>query len=369
MTAFEPELRTLSKSKRPNSHKRSLDPNAVNTKKNLQKTPGGNESSMASFDSPSSNSNSGSIGQGRYKLSESPVRPNIFHFDDYRKFLFDFYNYKKTVNPAYSMSVFARRAGLGENSRGYLKLIVENKRNLTPHTVRRFSEALELSPGEALYFENLVFCNQSKNSKDKKYYLDRLKLVSGPHLSPALQLMLDKVSYFSKWYWVAIREVVALVDFKEDPRWIVAKLRNAISPVEASEALEGLLNLGMIRRGGKGQLEQCSPLLTWEREGSEETLHQFHLQMIERAEKILTQDTFGLRDASGVTLSCSVKSLPQIIQKISRFRADLVEQFGNDQNPIDSVIQVNFQVVQLTEPKAPNVNSKSHSKNVKETGV
>ncbi|MEK6707082.1 MAG: TIGR02147 family protein, partial [Bdellovibrionota bacterium] len=100
----------------------------------------------------------------------APARVSVFEFTDYRAYLKTFYEAKKDANTHYSMSTFARKAGLGQNSRGYLKLVIEGKRSLTPHTLRRFVEALGLAAREAMYFENLVYFNQAKTSKDREYY-------------------------------------------------------------------------------------------------------------------------------------------------------------------------------------------------------
>src|SRR5262245_27359191 len=106
----------------------------------------------------------------------SSLNPSVFGFTDYREFLRSFHEARKAADAGYSMSTFTRRAGLGANSRGYLKLIMEGKRNLTPHTIRRFAEAMELGPKEAMHFESLVYFNQARTAKDREYYLKRISV-------------------------------------------------------------------------------------------------------------------------------------------------------------------------------------------------
>ncbi|HUP58704.1 MAG TPA: TIGR02147 family protein, partial [Bdellovibrionota bacterium] len=147
-------------------------------------------------------------------------RVNIFEFTDYRTYLKAFYETKKVTNPAYSMSTFTRRAGLGHNSRGYLKLIIEGKRNLTPHTVRRFADALGLQPREALYFENLVYFNQAKTPKDKDYYFQRVSISTAGRESKPFELLRSQYQFYSNWYYVAVWSLAGLPSFNEDPEWI-----------------------------------------------------------------------------------------------------------------------------------------------------
>ena len=146
--------------------------------------------------------------------------PSIFHFTNYRDFLKAFFEFKKLTNPTYSASMFARKAGLGTNSRGYLKLVIENKRNLSAQTIRSFSEALGLNPQEGLYFENLVLFNQSERDQDKKHYLERMMTANHSKKSEQLELLRSQQAYLSNWHCVAIRELIAHHEFKErsDPK-------------------------------------------------------------------------------------------------------------------------------------------------------
>jgi uncharacterized protein (TIGR02147 family) len=74
--------------------------------------------------------------QNSSKNTTSAKAPVVYDFTNYRDFLKAFFEFKKLTNPAYSASMFARKAGLGENSRGYLKLVIEDKRNLSSLTIR-----------------------------------------------------------------------------------------------------------------------------------------------------------------------------------------------------------------------------------------
>ena len=288
------------------------------------------------------------------KLEKSAIKtslqkfPNVFNFTCYRSFLSHFYDFKKETHSGYSMSVFARRAGLGANSRGYLKLIIEGKRNLTPHTIRRFSEAMELGTEESVYFENLVFYNQAKSYKDQEFFFQRLSLASVGKESEKLRLLRNQIAYFSTWYFVAVRELVGLAEFKEDLKWICAKLRKKISEPQAKAALEGLLSLGLIVRGSGGKLIQKNALVSWNHKFYNEGVTRFHLEMIERAKETLVSDPYDMRDASAVTLSCPSKKISELMEKIDSFRDQIVRDFGKDDPKADSVIQVNFQTFFLT---------------------
>jgi len=282
-------------------------------------------------------------------LPTSPSNtPDLYHASNYRVFLNNFYLHKKSTNPSYSMSVFARKAGLGGNSRGYLKMIIDGKRNLTPHTIRRFADALDLNPQQSLYFENLVYLNQAKTYKDQEYFLSRLGSLNNGKESPVLYLLRHQLNYCTHWYYVAVRELVALKTFKEDPRWIASNLRNKITEEEAKTALQALVDLGFLIRNRNNRLQQSTPIVTWNEDIFNERITQFHSEMIELAKTTLQTDSFEERDASSVTLSCSKKLLPLIYDRVANFRNKITTEFAQEDKEADSVIQINFQVFQIT---------------------
>jgi|GEM_PF-407705 len=292
--------------------------------------------------------------------------PSVYDFTDYREYLKCFFEFKKLTNSSYSASMFARKAGLGTNSRGYLKLVIENKRNLSAQTIRSFSEALGLNAQESLYFENLVLFNQSDRNQDKKYYFERLMASNRGGRSEQLELMKSQHAYLTNWYYVAIRELVALKDFKEDPAWIVSQLRGKVKKDEAAQAIRDLLTLGLLLRDPTTQeLKQSEPLVKIAGGVFDAYIQNFHLQMIERSKESLIEDEYETRQASGVTLSCAVDRLPEIKKMISKFRDEISEKFGVDSLSPDSVVQISVQMFQLTQPKKPKLISQTREENSK----
>lgn len=85
------------------------------------------------------------------------MRP-IYSYRDYRKYLHDFYRYKKRTNPYYSYRLFSMKAGF--KAPNLLKLVMDGQRNLTRQSAAKFSRALRLDENEEQYFEKIVQENQ-----------------------------------------------------------------------------------------------------------------------------------------------------------------------------------------------------------------
>ena len=94
---------------------------------------------------------------------------NVFEYQDYRRYLKDYYSFQKSRKKYFSYRYFSQKAGI--NASAFLYYIIEGKRNLTKRSIERISNAIGHSDEEKQYFENLVFFNQAKTIEDKaKYY-------------------------------------------------------------------------------------------------------------------------------------------------------------------------------------------------------
>jgi len=59
--------------------------------------------------------------------------------------------------------------------------------------------------------------------------------------------------YFNLWYAPVIREMIQLAQFSPDPVWISKKLKRLITPAQATQALELLLQLQLVVKDDSGK--------------------------------------------------------------------------------------------------------------------
>jgi uncharacterized protein (TIGR02147 family) len=278
------------------------------------------------------------------------MKPNVFDYSDYRLFLSDFLVYKKSKNTSYSASMFIQRAGIASNSRGYLKLVIENKRNLSPSTVATFAFALDLTEDESLYFENLVFFNQSKSNKEKKYYFEKLSKFNNKNKSKQFEVIESEYRFFNHWYVAAVLQLTYLKDFKEDASWIVKRLKNKILRTEATQSIKDLINLKFLTRNEQGQLIANQELFKIPALNFSSFIQNYHRGMIQRSLQSLDEDSHTQRSTSGITISCNQAQYQKIKEKIDEFRDFLNQEFGTSEGgELDAVMQINFQLFYLTD--------------------
>lgn len=270
-------------------------------------------------------------------------QPVIFEYDNYRRYLKDFYSHQKSADAAFSFRSFLREAGF--QSSNYMKLVMEGKRNLSVDGIAKFAKALGLDANERDFFGRLVSFNQAKTMDQKQKHAG--ELVQSKIFGRIKPVSQSKFLYWSKWYHVAIREMVALPFFREDCEWIAGFLRPAISADEVREAIETLLRLQLLQRRRDGRLFQSEAEIISGDEVVNVSIVQFHREMIQRALESVEQLDRTKRHVSAVTVSVSLKTEEKIKEMIHKFRKEILAVAGEDAQT-EKVIQLNFQLFPLT---------------------
>lgn len=273
-------------------------------------------------------------------------RVHIFEFLDYRAFLREFYRDQKEQGRPFSFRAFARRAGT--RSYNYLQLVMKGERDLSPKMATQFARGCGLDSTESEYFCELVAFCQAKTADERNRAYERITRFrpfrAAHRLEPA------QAAYHECWYIPAIRELVALPEFQDDPKWIANALRPAISVVQAKAALTTLCDLGLLVRDKNGGVRQADALVTTGVGPHGHHIVNYHRAMITQALRALDEVPREARDISSVTLSIGEGSLPSIKQRIAEFRKELL-QMAEDFAPAERVVQLNIQLFPLSVKK------------------
>jgi uncharacterized protein (TIGR02147 family) len=278
----------------------------------------------------------------REAAAPAAATPQVFDYLDYRAFLRDYYVAKKATR-SLSFRSFSKRAGLG--SPNYLKLVMEGQRNLTPAMAVRFAKAAALEGDAARYFRELVRFGQAKTSAERN---EAYAKISGfRRYRDARPLELAHAAYCSTWYLPAIRELSACRDFQDDPHWIAGALRPKITPAEAAQALQTLVELGLLERKPSGKIVQGEPLLSTGPEVQSLSVGNYHRAMMERAADSIDIFEPEERDISSLTLCLGAEGVRRLKERIQRFRRELLELSTRENNP-RQVLQINFQIFPLS---------------------
>jgi uncharacterized protein (TIGR02147 family) len=270
---------------------------------------------------------------------------SIYDYTDYRLYLRDYYEEQKTKNPAFSYRYFARKAGF--NSSGLYKDIVDGRTGITRSLILRFATAMKLSPKQQEYFETLVYFNEAKTVEEKKLYFERLMKY---HNSKAFRVDASQYKYYSNWYYIAVRELLAIGNFKDDYAAIAQTLNPSIRSEQAKKSIEVLKKLGLIQKDKNGCYRSVDKILTTGPDIKSLAIANFQKNMMEMAKEAIDRHAAQHRNISTVTFSVSGDTYNDIKAELDACRKKILGMVERSENE-DRVCQLNMQLFPLTRIK------------------
>lgn len=271
---------------------------------------------------------------------------SLFEYLDYRKFLADYYAFKKKANRTFSYRVFNVKAGI--SSPVFLKLVIDGKRNLGLSSIEKFIIALGLNKREGLYFKKLVLFDQTETPEEKQELYRALRSMRGTVSEKSLTS--TQYDYFSNWYNAVIREIVTLYNFKDDFQLLAKTVRPEITCNEAKASVELLLKLKLLKKTSIGTYEQVNTAIVAEGDIGLIAIRHFNRCMLLNALKAIDEVEIGNRHISGLTMGISKQMHLIIRNEIETFKERIVKLVNQDRKSI-GVYQLNVQFFPLSKNK------------------
>lgn len=268
---------------------------------------------------------------------------NLFSYLDYRQYLKDAFAKLKETKPNFSHRFLTRMAGF--NSSNYIMLVMQGKRNLSGGGIQKICKALKLKKAETEFFENLTRFNQATSDAERTFYYSRI--AANRKYAEARPLEKGQFEYYSKWFVPAIREMVLLKDFREDPSWIAARLVPSVTPRDAESALKLLIDLGLLIRDETGRLIQKDGHIASGDEIGSLAMTNFQREMIEKAARSIEATPANCREIGSITFAVSEEKLAEAKKMIREFRSKL-SGFLAENSDADQVYQFNIQLFNLS---------------------
>ena len=269
---------------------------------------------------------------------------DIFNYLDYRRFLRDLVKELK-AKQQYNVRTFARKAEI--RTPGYMKMVIDGKRNLTAETADKFCRALDITDQERKYFEYLVLYNQTTDPDLKKDYLEEL-LALCPR-SAQYKMEKNQYRYFSRPHYITIYEMVALPDFQEDYKWIAKRCFPPVRTSEAKEAIDSLLKLELLKRDENGKLYQTQKVIhTGDKNTKIAETYHYHEAVLNLARHALGSLKQEDRHYNSLTLPLSQKKFLKIIDKFYSLQNEILQELEAPEADANEIYQINFQLYPVT---------------------
>ncbi|MEQ1877374.1 MAG: TIGR02147 family protein, partial [Bdellovibrionia bacterium] len=259
----------------------------------------------------------------------------IFSYHDYREYLKDCLEYLRT-SEGVSLRFFAAELKV---SPAFLSYVLRGHRDLTKPVRNRLAVYLKLDRDERKYLELLTVIADSDNAEIRIEAFEKVvKFREFRKLNPQET---ETYLYMTQWYFVAIREMVALPGFEPDPEWIQERLSFPIHQKKIAKALQFLFKFGFIVKDEKGKCFLPQKKIDCVGGVYRMALSQFHKQ----AFSLLPQSIESIPRAKRYIMS-STLAIPE--ESFDEFKAILedclkkISELGNSKSNPDSVYHIGF---------------------------
>ena len=249
---------------------------------------------------------------------------HLFDYDDFRKFMQDYFDEQKKQRAVFSHRFFAAKAGFSSSS--YCLNVIRGRFNLTPKSIEKISKAMDFEPLQKAYFEALVQYNQAQQVDERDQAWEQIlqirKQIEFTHITTREQ------AYFSKWYYPVVRELAVESDWNGDFRVLARTLTPQITTEEARDAVKNLLEWGLLKKEGE-RYERVSQMLD-AAEIPPIALRKIRREYIQHAIGAVESMPKEERFAAFTTLAMSESSYKYAVDVLEEARKKIIARAAND---------------------------------------
>jgi uncharacterized protein (TIGR02147 family) len=271
------------------------------------------------------------------------MMPDILAYTNYRKFIKDFYEFQKTQKGVFSYQYFATKAGF--KSKASLANITSGAQSLAKNRIYDVGRAMKLGKKEMEYFRELVCFNDAKTVEERKYHFDKMQGLA--HRNDITRMIASQYEYYSQWYHCVIRELVTMVDYRDDYKALANMVDPPITPKMAKASVALLVKLNMIKKASNGLYLQTDTMLASGSEVTSLALQKYHKEHLSIAADSIDRCDRSLREITSVTAGLSKEGFDKIIIEASQFRKRVLEIAEND-TPVEVVYQIALQIYPIS---------------------
>ncbi len=271
-----------------------------------------------------------------------PSTLNLFEYTDYRAFLKDRLEELKNGDGRYSYRFLANRLGL--SSKSHLKMVVDGSRHLSEPLASKLADLLCLNARETDFFMELVRFAKARNDRQKREILARLRRKS--RFLDVHRVELERLDYLNDDLTLTLREMAALKDFSEDPQWIASRYRGRAGKKKIEQALERLLEMGLLARNETGKLEAVHAHQDVSGDIANVALRSFYKRMFQKASASL-EISREERHLGGYTMTLSQDAYVQVTEILQDAVTKIRRVVDEDDAP-ENVYQMVFALFPLT---------------------
>jgi len=238
---------------------------------------------------------------------------------------------RKAKNAKYSLRSFARDLGMDVAA---LSRVLSQKGSLTLVVGKKIARILKLSAVETKNFLESIADQRKFKSLKNEVVASKLEIEGIQGLEE------DQFALISKLYHYAILELSKTDDFDSEPKTIAKAL--GITVIEAREAIDRLLRLGLLKKNGS-KLEKTSAYITTKNKSkTSKALRNHQREIMQNALFRMENEPIEKRIVSGMTIPIDPEKLPLARQLIDEFSQKMAEIMSSGKRQSVYQLQISF---------------------------
>jgi uncharacterized protein (TIGR02147 family) len=262
----------------------------------------------------------------------------IYRYDDYRLFLKDRFESRRTDDPSYSHRKFARLAGF--SNPGFLNDVIKGRRKLSADATEKMIKGFGLNPNEADFFRLLVGYGQAKRAEDKQ---DLYKKITGRRNRSAFSKLNPALSrYYQDYRYPLLRSAVMAMEFTGNYEDLGQFVTPPIPEAQVKKYIRDLCEWGLLRQGSDGRYEVTERFVE-PPDTLREQVRQLNREWIAHALDALMKLPPDKRNMSTMLVHVSDKAAKEINDRIEKVRDDIWKLVDDDPGQASRLMQLNIQ--------------------------
>ncbi len=262
--------------------------------------------------------------------------PDLFAYLDYRAYLRDVYQARKSRDAFFSYRFMASRTGVDA---GWIAKVLSGQEHLSQRSIEPFAKLCAMGKREEEFFVALVALAKARNTTERVEAFEKAMALKSPARATLGERQL---AYYGRWWHAAVRSLLHLLGRKATAERIADLLRPKVSVVQVRESIALLEDVGLVRKGRSGWA-LLDAFVASPPEGAKAVIRGYQAEAMDLAKAALETHPPANRDVSSLTLTFRHEDLPLVRERVAALRDSLIQLSTETAHP-DGVFQVNLQV-------------------------
>jgi uncharacterized protein (TIGR02147 family) len=274
---------------------------------------------------------------------DTPTRPDIYGYHDYRAFLVDWFHFSKSVNADFSVRKLAKASDVSES---YISMVLSGERPLSELQLSKLLPHLDLDASERSYLDWLRIVIESSRGDERLEALKKIqRFRQYRELNP---LEIEAYHYLTNWHYVVIREMTALPGFKADAKWIRDRFKTKVPLAQIRKGLDFLFANGFIELNDDGSVKKPDKRLQMRTGVLRPAIMQFHRDMLMLACDSIENTPSEERNISAHTCSIPLTKVEEVKRILDEARNKIAALSDSDAAEPDAVYHFSFLAFPMT---------------------